>query len=158
MDVSKLRGNPDISKSIFKKVHSISENTDSPIGKPSSVVMGVDGGGGAYASIMKKRTPPAHTQFYKNDPKPLVHESGTSGFEKDTIKRIDLGMYFDTLFESLTLLKENKDYSTVVRGLLTYYLAGNLDRYVIEGVCEDDKQEIMGIIKEFERSVKNVLR
>jgi hypothetical protein len=152
IDVSKLRGNPDTSKSIFQKSRSISENAESPLDRPSSVRIGFDVGGGAAESIRKRQT-------LNNPPTPkktIVNE--VKSIEKDPIKVIDLGMYFDTLFESLTLLKESKDYSSVVRGMMTYYLAGNLDKYVIEGVSEDDKNEILGIIKEFEKSVKNSLR
>jgi hypothetical protein len=153
IDMSRLRGNPDTSKAIFKQVRSVTENLESPIGKPSSSIQ--IGNGGGAAESMRKR------QALQN---PVVRSpavlpvSETKGFEKDIIKRIDLGMYFDTLFESLTLLKETKDYSSVVRGMLTYYLAGNLDKYLIEGIQEEDKQEILGIIKDFEKTVRNSLR
>lgn len=155
-----MRGTPDISKAIFNKVRAITENNN-PIDKPSRPK--ITNEGGAYNSINKRRlsydnngniqstpfgTKPSDFGGLPNKPaktEPLLENSNVAG-------------YFDSLNESMALLKETKEYSSVVRGLLTYYLAGKLDKTIFEGLDMEDRMEIFGIIKDFESTVKVALK
>jgi hypothetical protein len=144
-DLNGMRGNPELSKSIFNKIKKISESKgeDDNSYKPSKPR--VDNSGGAFNSIMKRRVVDKSESVYEDSSKKTV------SIKKET----ELSEYFDSIYESIDLLEETKDYSGVVRGLFTYYLAGKLDSKVLEGISREDRREIIGIVRDFEDTLRN---
>jgi hypothetical protein len=140
-----MRGVPGISESIFKKAKQITEAKGIPNTKPI-----IPSGGGAYVSMMKRNVPVVESTPVGDIPSSMT--------EVKTIKTVDVNKYFDSLFEGLALLKDSKDYSSVVRSLFTYYISGRLEGYLIEGISYEDKKEILGIIKDFENTVKSMIK
>ena len=140
------RGNPELAKKIFQKSREISENRNP---SPKPYTPSFNGSGGAFSS-MSNRSRVVESESPKS-------YSGMP-VEIETIKKVDISKYYDILFESLSLMSETKEYAGVVRNLLTFYLAGNLNDYVVEGIKSEDKKEILGIIEDFKMTIKNYLK
>jgi hypothetical protein len=151
-DITKLRGQGTASKDIFQKVRQITEEkgTDAIYNRPSRIQ---EQGGGAFASMNKRKSTETLTENIIK-----TNNINSGGLEIETIKKVDLNKYLDTLYESLVILNETKDYSSVVRGLFTYYCSGKMNDYILEGVSLEDKQELLGIIEDFKQAVKNTLK
>jgi hypothetical protein len=141
-----MRGNPNTSKDIFKSLKKGTGNESVPVRENSSMFGGypTDMGGGAFNSMRKKQ----RVSTPENTP------------TKEIVKVIEnpkLTNYFDSINESLDLLHDTKDYSTVIRGLLTCYISGKLSKLDLSQLDREDKLEIKGIIEDFKNSVGNSL-
>ena len=135
-----------MARAIFQKAKAITESRGESLPKSTPVASG----GGAFASLQRRKREETLYEEKEFIPAGMV--------EVKSIKSVDVNKYFDSLFESLALLKETKDYSSAVRSMFSYYVAGKLDGYVIEGLSSEDKNEILGIIREFESTIKGLLK
>jgi hypothetical protein len=146
-DMSGMRGNPNLSKMIFQKAKQITEShgENSVINKPSTPKIHYDGG--AFASIEKRKSVNLKNS---SNPKP----SGTFAPVRESL--VPLNNYFDSIQESLELLENTKEYSNALRGLLTLYLAGNLNESVMSKITKEDKRELLGILRDFEYHIKDL--
>lgn len=148
------RGIPSIMKSIAQKSKQVSESKGvvAPIKSKINVQPTLEGG--AYASMMKRKSNVANTKVIVGVDKPLYSKGSDTSFTQQSAQVFSNESVLEKtlmsrLMESVETLEYNKEYSNAVSSLFTLYSMDKLTESVLSSITEEDLSEIKAIVREF---------